>query len=529
MPDFQDREFAETLSNIIITKEDVLKKLKHLKPNKSPGPDGHHPHVLRECADALAYPLSIILQKILDAGSLPQTWKDANVTPIFKKGKRSLPSNYRPVSLTSIICKLMESLIRDHLVRHMSTNHMFTKYQHGFVEGRSCTTNLLAVLDRWTEAVDNGNSIDAIYLDFAKAFDTVPHQRLLKKLNGYGVRGKVFEWIKDFLSNRRQLVTVNGAKSAWSPVTSGVPQGSVLGPILFVVFINDLPEVTECLTQMFADDTKVFTTVKDMNDRQKLQNDLTNLYEWSSKWQLRFNASKCKVLHIGHNNPQFTYTMDSGNGMIELDKTTLEKDLGVNVDPELKFSSHVEKQVNKANRILGLIRRSYEYIDADVMKKLFTSLVRPHLEFGNVAWAPRLEKDKKLIEGVQRRATKLVPELSDLPYEERLKKLELPSLYYRRARGDIIEAYKYLHGKYTVNEDLLEKEERTNTRGHSLKLKKKYCKGARRANFFSYRIVNSWNALPDDVVTAPTMNCLKARLDKHWDSYRYVCQTIDVK
>ena len=168
-----------------------------------------------------------------------------------------------------------------------------------------------------------------------------------------------------------------------------------------------------------------------------------NLILQSENFPIMFNASKCKVLHIGSANPHYKYSMESIDGTVQLEETELEKDLGVHIDPELKFSKHVERQVNKANRILGLIRRSYEFIDMEVMKKLFTSLVRPHLEFGNVAWSPRLEKDRNLIEGVQRPATKLVPELKDLEYEERLKRMDLPSLRYRRVRGDMIETYKY--------------------------------------------------------------------------------------
>jgi hypothetical protein len=421
--------------DISFTREAVLNKLKGLKPNKSPGPDRHHPYVLKELAEELAEPLSIIFQKSMSEGTLPQSWKDASVTPIFKKGKKSALGNYRPVSLTSVVCKVIESLVRDHMVAHMTKNVLFSGFQHGFISGRSCVTNLLAVLDAWTEAMDNGTAVDAVYLDFAKAFDTVPHERLLIKLQGYGIQDKVLGWIQNFLQGRRQSVIVNGAKSGWTPVTSGVPQGSVIGPVLFVIFINDLPEVTQSIAQMFADDTKVFRSMVTDDDRELLQEDIDQLAKWGNIWQLRFNADKCKVLHIGRNNPNNQYTMPTADGRIELETTVLEKDLGVNVDPELKFSEHIERQVNKADKILGMIRRSYEFIDRDTMKRLFTALVRPLLEFSNVAWAPRLVKDRKLIEGVQRRATKLVPDLKELSYEDRLEQLSLPSLSYQRFRG----------------------------------------------------------------------------------------------
>ncbi len=436
VPIFEAREPEDDLISFNITCDEVYKKLAALKPNKSPGPDGFHPMLLRELAQELAEPLRITFQKCLNEGYVPPSWKEAHVTPIFKKGKKSIPGNYRPVSLTSIICKLLESLIRDRVVDHMTNNNLFTDCQHGFIKGRSCSTNLLNVLDAWTEAIDKGIPIDAVYLDFAKAFDTVPHLRLLNKLDGYGVKGTVHQWIRNFLQNRRQCVKVNGVKSEWSLVTSGIPQGSVLGPCLFVIFINDLPEEVQSMVQMFADDTKAFTEIHSPLDQRKLQDDINSLYQWSEKWKLHFNASKCKVLHVGRNNPGYTYKMEQSDGIVDLGTTELEKDLGVNTDPNLKFSQHIEIQVNKANKILGMIRRSYEYLDADNVTKLFVALVRPHLEFCNVAWSPRMIKDRKLIEAVQHRATRLVAGFQDMSYVDSLKKMDLPSLAYHRARGD---------------------------------------------------------------------------------------------
>jgi hypothetical protein len=200
-----------------------------------------------------------------------------------------------------------------------------------------------------------------------------------------------------------------------------------------------------------------------------------------------------------------------------------ERDLGILVDMELKFSNHIEKQVNIANRLLGMIRRTYVYLDSEVMKLLFCSLVRPHLEFANCVWSPRFIKDKNLIEAVQRRATKLIPGLKDLTYEERLRRMDLPSLDYRRRRGDMIEVYKYLHDIYQIPEDLLPLERSgVNTRGHSLKLAKRNCRLDLRKNFFSYRVVAPWNALPEETVTAPSLNAFKARLDKLWINSKYI-------
>ena len=521
-PHFEDRNFETPLSNVNISVEEVKKKLNLLKPNKSPGPDAYHPLMFKQIAESIAKPLSIIFNKTLQEGKLPEKWKQANVTPIFKKGDKRQPSNYRPVSLTSIVCKTMETIIRDIIVEHMTSNNLFSDYQHGFIKGRSCATNLLAVLDVWTEAIDKNIPVDAIYLDLAKAFDKVSHTKLLLKLWGYGIRGDVFKWIQDFLKGRVQRVTVNGNYSNWNDVTSGVPQGSVLGPVLFVIFINDLPEATYSVAQMFADDTKLFNLIQNVSDHQRLQHDIDKLVNWANTWKMSFNSSKCKVLHIGRNNPNKVYTMENESGRSTLDTTALEKDLGVHVDPQLNFSQHVEKQANTANKILGMIRRNFEYIDTQVMKRLYTSLVRPHLEFSNVAWSPIFIKDQKLLEGVQRRATKLVPELKHLTYEERLQKMDLPSLYYRRNRGDMIEAYKYLHNYYSINNNLLILHPNSTTRGHPLKLKKHYCRTNKRKQFFANRIIENWNNLPVNIVTAPSLNSFKSRLDKHWKDTFYI-------
>ena len=522
MPPCDTKPHNTSLRKIVFTKDKVLKKLKALDSSKSPGPDGLHAKVLTELADELAGPLTIIFNKSIQEGLLPTEWKTANVTPLFKKGDKSKPGNYRPVSLTSQVCKVMESLIRDEVIKHMDINKFLSEYQHGFVTKRSCVTNLLNVLDSWTKALDKKNPVDTIYLDFAKAFDSVPHQRLLLKLKSYAIEGDVLAWIEDFLVGRSQRVTVNGCHSSWSSVASGVPQGSVLGPVLFVIFINDMPQAAESNCQMYADDTKLFRIIQSQADTNILQKDLNNLVDWSDKWQLRFNADKCKILHLGRTNPQSHYKMRLNNSKEEvtLESSKMEKDLGVMVDHELKFSKHIEIQVNKANKILGLIRRSYQYLDTHMIRLLFIALIRPHLEFANSVWSPLYQKDKDLIEGVLRRATKLIPGLKKYTYEVRLAKLQIPSMQYRRNRGDMVETYKYMHGIYKT-QNLFEIEGNSVTRGHQYKITKQRCFSSQRQQFFRNRVVNSWNNLPETVVNAPTLQAFMNRLDKLWTEHKY--------
>jgi hypothetical protein len=253
----------------------------------------------------------------------------------------------------------MEKLIRTEIMKHLDTNEILSDNQYGVRPKRSTTLQLLRILDQWTEMIDNGDCFDVMYMDFSKAFDTVPHQRLIRKLAAYGINGKLLKWIEDFLSNRRQRVSVNGSLSHWLEVLSGIPQGSVLGPILFILYVNDLPGVVESIAMMFADDTKVYRPVNNQEDHTRLQSDLDNLLVWADKWQLQFNASKCKVMHYGKRNKDFAYTMNPDDPADKMEITTEEKDLGVTFSRDLKFSIHVAKAANKGNGVIGAIRRSF--------------------------------------------------------------------------------------------------------------------------------------------------------------------------
>ena len=520
LPEFKDRDLTDRMSELYISTEDIEKVLRRVKVDKSPGMDKVHPRLLRETATTISTPLQILFNASLRVQEIPEEWKKAQISAIFQKGDKSQAGNYRPVSLTSVVCKVMESLVREHIIKHMKINSLFSDKQYGFISGRSTTLQLLEVLDKWTEAIDKGYSIDCVYMDYQKAFDTVPHRRLLQKAKAYGVTRQILGWIESFLSGRKQIVMVNGENSSWKDVTSGIPQGSVLGPLLFVLFINDLPDIVDSDAYLFADDTKIFKIITQQGDREVLQRDLDKLNTWSDNWLLRFHPDKCKVMYIGRRR--------DSEQQYKLRETTLqqadeEKDIGVIIDKDLTFDQHISEKVNKANSMFALLRRTFRYMDTETFVPLYKTLVRTHLDFASAVWSPYKQKHIEQIESVQRRATKQLPGLKGLSYSERLRKLKLPTLSYRRTRGDMIEVYKILTGKYDKDATHCLKlwkdmAHRASDRGHSMKLFPQRARTELRKNTFAIITVQSWNSLPPHVVTAPSLNAFKNRLDKHWSN-----------
>ena len=409
-------------------------------------------------------------------------------------------------------------------MNHMKTNKLFTNEQHGFLPNRSCVTQLLLIINHWTKLLDEGNCIDSIYLDFSKAFDSVPHERLLLKLQKYGIRGKAAEWIRSFLTDRHQQVKIKGSVSDWTPVLSGVPQGSVLGPLLFLIFINDLPDTQQNFIKIFADDTKIYGLASHEN-HSSIQKDLDSAFQWSNTWNLPFNTDKCKVMHIGRRNPQISYSLPNGHGntRTELYKVSEEKDLGVTFDQNLSFKAQIANSASKANQMTGVVKRSIENLDTTIFLPLYKALIRPHLEYANVIWRPYKKIDITKIEAVQRRATKSIPSLVHLEYPDRLKTLGLPSLEYRRARGDMIQTYKIVHNLDDIDPTTIFTFLGASvTRGHSLRLKHPRPRLDLYKYSFACRVVGPWNELPSELVHADSLNIFKNLLDKHWCHLKYV-------
>ena len=466
--------------------------------------------VLKECKTELSSPLCKIFNNSLKSRYVPAAWKLADVVPIYKKGDRIKMSNYRPISLTSTVGKILETIIAYKIREHLERENLIKLSQHGFRKGFSCLTNLLSFYSEIFEAVDSGEGYDTIYLDLSKAFDKVPHRRLIKKLEAHGIGGDVKGWIEDWLSDRKQRVCINGEKSDWGTVTSGVPQGSVLGPLLFIIYLNDMDQNISSSLSKFADDTKLGRIIGGPQDSQVLQNDLNKLYEWTVKWQMEFNVDKCKVLNMGDNNVCSSYKLNN----IDIGSSPCEKDLGVLVSTSLKPRQNCIAVRNKANRILGFISRSVSNRTGKVILKLYLALVRPHLDYAVQFWSPYYRMDIESLERVQRKMTKMIHDIRNLSYEDRLKKLNLHSLERRRVRGDMIEVYKWFKGinKGDINK-VLRIHNENRTRSNGFKLEKFRFKKDIGKNWFGNRVVNMWNRLPNDIINANTLDTFKNRLD----------------
>ena len=503
---------------LIISPDAVLKKLLSLDTNKSVGPDNIHPMLLRRLANELKEPLTAILQKSLNEGQLPDDWRNAIISPIHKKGSKVIASNYRPISLTSIVCKILESFVKEAVIKFLTEEKLISSKQYGFMEGRSTTTQLLYFMDKCADVISRGDVVDTVYFDFAKAFDTVPHLRLTEKMRCYGLIGQIGTWIKAFITNRCQTVRVNSDYSSPAHVLSGVPQGSVLGPTLFLMYINDLPENIKSELLLFADDAKLMAPVRCFQDALSLQNDIDELEKWPTKWLVNFHPDKCHILTLGKfQNIKYAhrYVLNVHN----LDHVEEEKDLGITFDSEMTFEKHFAEKIKKANQMAGMIRRSFTSLDPKLFKMLFTTFVRPHLEYGQAIWSPHLKKNIKSIENVQRRATKSVNGFKNFSYQERLERLNMPTLAFRRLRNDMIEIYKHfeVYDKETITPTF---QPRTRpSRSHNRMLMPPIARDGVRGvqhNSFYYRSVTTWNNLPKDVPIAPSVHSFKRRLDMAW-------------
>lgn len=502
---------GEGLSSVLFTEFNVSKKLRSVKLGTAPGPDGFQATLLKHACNSLALPLAHVYQFLFNSSIVPKEWKLAKVTPIFKKGKSAEVSNYRPISLTSLFCKIMESIIKDVILAYLLSKGLISRHQHGFLSRRSTGTQLIDCLNDWTLNIENKKSLDVIYIDFAKAFDSVVHRKLIIKLMSYGITGCLLSWLEHFLTDRFQYVCIDGFYSSTVEVISGVPQGSVLGPILFIIFINDVCEIivgnTTC--KLYADDIKLYASVDFSGISQDLQASLDNLKLWSNTWQLRVNINKCNVLRIGKNCVFGDYTF-SGDSFPRVDQAM---DLGIVVSKNLRFSEYINECTSKAFSRSFLIFKGFSSRNPQLLVKAFTTYVRPLLEYNTYIWSPKDVGNINLIERVQRRFTKRIPCVSHLSYKERLEFLGLDSLEYRRLIYDLVIMYKIVHNLIDVDRDaLLTINSSSVARNSFLKLYKPTSISSVRSHFLCVRCVNIWNFLSEETRASASISAFKNSL-----------------
>ena len=514
----------QDLSNVIFTPCDILIVLKNLNPTKASGHDGLDARILKECASVLAPSLTRIFNYSFKLCKFPTSWKLANVIPVHKSGNLQDVKNYRPISLTCVVSKVFERCVYNKISPLLIEQIHYL--QHGFMKGLSTTTQLLQVYDEINSIIDNRGQVDTLFLDFSKAFDSIPHDLLIHKIQAFGIYGKLHQWLKDYLCNRQQRVIIENETSHFVPVLSGVPQGSILGPLLFLLYINDLPSCISCSTKMalYADDAKMYRQIASLNDCLSLQSDLDNVNRWSKSWQLKFNLKKCSVITFSRkrSNIHFYYNMSG----FPLKHESSIKDLGVTVECDLSWNQHIVSVVRKAYNVLWFLKRTLRNsVSASVKTIFYSSLVRPHLEYGSPVWSVITKKNLNFLEQVQKSATKFLIGYNNnnIDYKSRLKICDLLPLSYRREFLDINFLYKCIHNK-TLS-IILDKISFSGRRGklliNDVNLGLLLIQNANSEiykHFYSHRIVPVWNGVPCEIRSIE-FGTNGAKFKKHLSNY----------
>lgn len=438
------------IDNIVFTPDEIKLALIRLDTRKGAGSDCISPLFAVKCADVLAWPLSLIFNKSLNLGVFPSHWKEARIVPVYKSGDKSNIENFRPISILPVFGKVFESLICSLIYWHV--RHLIIPQQHGFVRSRSTATNLVSFVSDIVDAVDSRASADVIYTDFSKAFDLVNIKILTEKLAKFGITGNLLKWCHSYLLDRRSKVVVNGYESKVYITSSGVPQGSHLGPLFFNLFIND---VTSCFhysqCYLYADDLKIVKHIVDNTDVKLLQEDLDRFVIWCEDNILKLNTNKCYFMHFSRKKtPHFSSYKLRNHLLREVDAI---RDLGVIVDNKLTFKAHIDSIVNRSFKLLGFVLRNCkDFKSAHSKICVFNCLVRTVLEYCSTAWTPKYDIHKKRIESVNKRflwhlafqhfMAKKLPS-----YKQRLAHFKLQNLESRRDVTDLKFLHKLVNGQ----------------------------------------------------------------------------------
>lgn len=512
------------ITNVYISDSEMFDLLEKLPSKNNTSPDGIPNILLKKCAVSLAYPLACICRLSLSKGLVPTAWKSAIIKPLLKKGNPSLVQNYRPISLTCSISKATESFIKQKLELFFDQNNIIPDSQHGFRSAKGVTTQMLEAVDDWSIALERKNCVDVIYFDIAKAFNSISHERLIDKLYHSGVRGQLLCWIKDFLAQNSFMVNIDDSFSDQKHIKSGVPQGSVLGPLLFNFYMHDIlqgksfPQVN---IKFFADDLKAyveFDPERDPNYRSKLQDFINYFDYWCTLNGLSIAASKCNVLHMGIRNPKLNYYLDNDN---PIPQTFQVRDLGIYVTSDLKWASHIKIKSRAANAKFFSIFKAFKSNDPKFLTSLYVSYVRPILEFASPVFNTDCIGNINALEAVQKRITRAIFRRCFLktyptppPYETRLAILNLEKLNTRAIKNDLVVAFKYMQGLVKCNS-------KNAPVFHNAKFKRNrfeiYIPTPRikvRENSFFVRAIKLFTKLKPDIIKSSSVNSFRNKINK---------------
>ena len=434
-----------SLTDFTFTVEDIVAAIMELSLNSAPGPDGFSSVLLRNCALVLAYPLFLIYRISLDSGVVPRSFKTGNVTPLFKSGSKGLAVNYRPITLTSHLSKVFEKIVRNHLLSYLESNGILNDVQHGFRKGRSCISQLISHFEKIIELLETGANVDVIYLHFSKVFDKLDFNTLLSKIKSCGISGKLGRWLHSFLTGRKQYVTVNGFSSFIWEILSGVPQGSVLGPLLFIIFINDIDsDIVSSFLSSFADDTRIGRSIRNLEDNTALQHDLDAVYAWSDRNNMVLNMSKFERLVYGKNKDSIFSLLTSAGEELQPQEDV--KDLGIYMSANGNFSFHIENVLKKVKRLTSWALRNFVTRSVEFILTVWKSVILPHIDYGSQLWAPYKKGDIQSLEMTQRCFLKKAAAFCNMSYWDILKSVGLFSLQRRHERYRIIYLWCILEG-----------------------------------------------------------------------------------
>jgi Reverse transcriptase (RNA-dependent DNA polymerase) len=501
------------LDSCNVTLDEVRHLLYH-QGASSAGPDGIPGVFYKKLASVLALPLLIVFQQSLHQGVIPDMWRQAKIIPLYKgKDSRLAPSSYRPISLTDVACKLLERIVAKQIQSFWLENKIICSEQHGFRPKRSTESNLVLCDSFIASILNKGLACDVILLDFKRAFDKVPHVKLINKLRSLKIGDRVLQWISNFLEGRTQTVHYNEATSEPVKVVSGLVQGSVLGPLFFTGFINDLPHsVLHSRLYMFADDGKLVGLANNALEHNLVQADLTAVAMWSDENDLPLCIEKCVTLHYGARNPALQYNINS----VAIRVADACADLGVTRTSNFRYSEHINLLCLRASRLCGMVRKLFATRSSEFLVKLFTSYIRPVLEYASIVWNPCEVGLSNRLESVQRRFTRQLFPYPAPEYDDRLRVINLPQLQTRRLAADLIYAYKCLHGYVDIQPDQIGLSFVTSvTRGNGINLAVQRASTCYVARSFNYRIAEQWNRLPLNVKIAPSLSSFKNRLWSH--------------